>query len=102
MIYANLVNCEVFLALKDASILIDGEPTPINGVLGYVESAGADYLRIQVRSIADSGELYDGERPVEVTLHAHSITLAQLIEENPDMEDGEDDDDEEEEEAADG
>ena len=94
MIYASLVNCEVYLGLRDATIMLDGEPTPINGVLGIVESAGPDFLRIQVRAIADGAALYEGETPTEVTLHVSSITLAQLIEEGSYGEEDEDEEDE--------
>lgn len=93
MIYANLVNRPVFVALKPgARVLLDQETGPVDAVSGHVESAGDDYLRLMVTTIYDGEDVLDGEEALELTLHASVITLVQAL---GDVEDWDEDDEDE-------
>lgn len=82
MIYANLVNCQVFVSLKPgARVLLDGETGGIDGAAGWVDSAGPDYMRLKADTITFEDDVLDGEEPMELTLHADAILLVQLLDE---------------------
>ncbi|MCP4204231.1 MAG: hypothetical protein GY769_20130 [bacterium] len=104
MIYANMVDCYVHVAVRGARLLDpDGVSLSIDAVSGTVISAGADYLRVHASEVWLSGETeaVEADPPQELTLHAMSIASAQLLEEPSDDEEADDDEEEEDDEEHD-
>jgi hypothetical protein len=105
MIYANMVDCDVFISLREGAVMLDTDdraPFTVLAVCGVVRSAGDDFLRIDVAEaltdLEGEGVTFAGGSEVEMTLHASAIHLVQLLAEPDGDDDGGTEADEEEEE----
>lgn len=111
MIYANMVDCDVFVSLREGTIMVDPEdrtPYAVIAICGVVRSAADEYLRIEVSEalfdLEGDGVAFNDGTEIEMTIHAAAINLVQLLAEPEGDDDGgteldEDDEEAEEDEA---